>query len=148
MPHVRQQVRDAVKTLLTGITGVKTVSGIRLHPFNTAELPAIQVVTASETSALMHSDPVETRRDIQVDVSVWALGNDGIDDTLDDIAAQVETRILTATGGIWDQGSGVYMVEPTGATLNRGDPAEETAMVLTTRFRVVLQASTPETIGD
>lgn len=144
MAHVRQQVRDAVKALLTGITGVKTLSGIRLHPYNAAELPAIQVVTPSESSALMHSDPVETRREVQVDVSVWAAGNEGIDDTLDAFAAIVETRILT---GNFDHG-GIYMVEPTGATLSRGEAGEETAMVLTTRFRVALQASTPETIGD
>lgn len=148
MAHVRQQVRDAVKALLAGITGVKTLSGIRLHAYNAAELPAIQVVTPSESTALMHSSDVETRRDIQVDVSVWAAGNEAVDDTLDAIAAAVETRILTATTGIWDRASGVYMVEPTGATLTRGDAAEETVMVLTTRFRVALQASTPETIGD
>lgn len=146
--HVRQQIRDAFKAALAGMTGVVGVHGIRLDPWAATELPAVQVMIPTEAINAMDQSDVETDRDMQVDVIIWVVGDDGVDDTLDDIAAQVETRILTATGGIWDNGSGINFLFPTSATLTIGEPAEETAVALTTRFRVRLQASTPETIGD
>jgi hypothetical protein len=148
MSHVRQQVRDAFKTALAGMTAVEGVHGIRTDPFSASELPAIQITTPTETIGPLDNTDVETDRDIQVDVSIWDLGDEGVDDKLDDIAAQIESRILNATGGIWDDGSGVIFLFPSSATMNLGELAEKTAVVLTTRFRVRLQASTPETIGD
>ena len=145
--HARQQVRDAVKAALANIPGVAGVHGVRVDPFARSDLPAVQVAITSEAINAMDSSSVETDRDMTVDVSIWVTGDDGVDDTLDDIAAQVETRILTATGGIWNDDSGVYFVFPSSMTLTVGELSESTAMVLTTRFRVRVQASTPETIG-
>lgn len=143
--HVRQQARDAVKTLLAGITGVKKITGVRPHGYNKAELPAIQVTTPSEVIEPLDSSHLNTRRRVQVDVSIWAVGDEEIDDDLDTIAATIELRILTATGAPWEN---MILHFPTGATMSLGEAAQETAVVLTTRFTFDFQASTPETIGD
>lgn len=148
MSHVRQQVRDAFKSALSGLPGVVSIHGIRTDHFAAVDLPAVQVTTPQEVIRPLDSSDTETDRDIQVDVSIWALGDEGVDDALDDIAAEIETRILTATGGIWNDDSGVYLAFPTSATMTLGELAEKTAVVLTTRFRVQLQASDPQTIGD
>ncbi|MEL6999841.1 MAG: hypothetical protein AAFP68_16395 [Pseudomonadota bacterium] len=134
-----------MKTLLAGIPGVVKVVGIRTHHLNASELPAIQITTPSEAIEPLDSSHVNTRRRVQVDVAVWAVGDEGIDDEIDTIAATIEQRILTATGEPWDS---MILHFPTGATMALGETAKETAVVLTTRFTFDFQASTPETIGD
>lgn len=145
MTHIRQQLRAAFKTELTGITGVKKIFHARPHAPGKAEMPAIQIITPGEAIEPLDQSDVETRRRVDVDVFIYLLADEGGDDEIDAIAAQIETRILTATGEPWDT---LIMHFPTSAEFTVGEAAEETLMVLRTRFRVDLQASTPETIGD
>lgn len=145
MAHVRKQVRDAFKARLAGVTGVQKIVGARAHAFDAAELPAIQVLVTEEEIAPLDDDDTATMRRPMVDVIVFAAGNDGDDDTIDGIAAQVETLIASAAGGIWDS---LVLRFPSGASLGIGGPAETTLLMLRTRFRLVFSASDPETIGD
>lgn len=145
MTHVREQIRDAFATRLASVSGVTTVFRVRPHPPSVAELPALQIVTQSEAIEPIDQGSLATYRRMDVDVYVYAAGDEGTDNTLDDIAAQVESLIMTATGAPWDD---MVLFFPTSADFILGDAAEETLMVLRTRFRVEFEASTPDTIGE
>lgn len=144
MAHVRTQIRDAFKARLAAVTGVRSIVGARAHAFGDAELPAIQVITPRETIDAPLDDGERERRPV-VEVIIFAKGDDGDDDTIDAMAAEVETLIATATGDPWDSLSFSDAVE---ADLAIGGPAEQTLLMLRTRFRVQFSASDPETIGD
>lgn len=145
MAHVRSQIRSAFKARLAGIRGIRKVVGMRAHALADTELPALQVITPEEAVEPLDSSDIETMRRVTVDVIAFALGNDGDDDTIDAISAQVETLIGTASGGIWDR---LALCFPVSADLGIGGPAEQTLVMLRTRFRVQFSAANPETIGD
>ena len=144
MAHVRKQLRDAFKARLAGVTGVVKIVGARAHAFAESELPAIQVLTARETMAPPFHDG-SRERSPAVDAIIFMQVADGNEDAIDAMAAEVETLIESASGGIWDSLSFHDAVE---AELGIGGPAEQTLLMLRTRFRVQVSASDPETIGD
>ena len=106
MTHIRQQVRDAAITAVTGLTvGATTVQvyGSRAVPVQSAKLPALLVYTAQDQVAYVTMTPPRTRtHDIQLIVEVLVQGVDGCDDTLDSLAEAIETQVLTdiTLGGI------------------------------------------------
>jgi hypothetical protein len=93
MSHVRQQIREAVVAALTGLaTTGSRVHASRLRPQGDAGLPCLLVTTESE-------EVVETsilglqRRELVVQVRGYAKATGALDDTLDTIAAEVETAL-------------------------------------------------------
>jgi len=146
MAHVRKQVRDAFLAALGGMTGVVTLSASRARDYSEAECPAVNIVTAAETIEWLDRTE-ETLRTVTVDVTIIAFGRDGTDaadDAMDSIAAQIETRILTAVGAPWDS-----MIEhrPAGMQFSVGEIAERTLYALQTRFTCRFSAPDAETIG-
>ena len=94
MPHVRQQIRDQVAALLTGlITTGDRVFKSRMRPQD--QLPCLLVITADEDVETGSSGSMD--RTLSVVVRGFAKGNAGLDDTLDQIALEVET-VLSPTG--------------------------------------------------
>lgn len=96
MSHVRKQIRDAAVTLLTGLaTTGSNVFPSRLYPLNDAELPGICIYTNNEEPDEEHGkfDVFDVRR-----LVLTIEGNDklvaGLQDSLDDIAWEVEDAIL------------------------------------------------------
>lgn len=147
MAHVRKQVRDAFAAALAGISGVVTLSTSRARDYSPGECPAINIVTSGEQIAWLDQDREATLRDVAVDVTVFAYGRDGTDaadDAMDAIAAEIEARILGATGAPWD-----LMIEhrPAAAQFSLGEVAERTLYALQTRFQCRFSASDAETIG-
>jgi hypothetical protein len=92
--HMRTQVRNAVAALLAGLTSTGS------HVFKTqarilpeSSLPALVVTLGNESvSAASVHGPDLQEREIDIRVELVALANDGLDDLLDQILLEVESR--------------------------------------------------------
>jgi hypothetical protein len=94
MAHVRKQIRDALATLLTGLT--TTGSNIFTHavyPLEAAGLPGLNIATPAET--VEDESRSTLGRALTCMVEGYASGVGQMADTLDAIAAEVETRVET-----------------------------------------------------
>lgn len=97
MAHVREQLRDRVITLVTGLTTTGTnVFRSRYYPMEASKLPGLAVYTINERSELdtmgLGTTPtLERRLDLVIEGYAQALSD--IDETLDDIALEVENAI-------------------------------------------------------
>jgi len=95
MSHVRQQIREAVATRLTGLTttGVNVFAS-RVYSLADEKLPALAVYTRSESS-----DAANLARDLNRQLSIviegYAKGATSLGDTLDTVAAEVEAAMAT-----------------------------------------------------
>jgi hypothetical protein len=101
MSHARQQIRDQLKTTLTGLlTTADNVFASRVYPHEL--LPSLAIYTTGEELG----EEAGTRQlrllNVVVEVRVKAVGN--FDDILDTIGAEVETAIFangdTTLGGL------------------------------------------------
>ena len=97
--HLHKQIRDAVKSKCTslGTTGTKVYAN-RLQPLADANLPALRIYTDEEAVvvATIHT-PAMQERTLTIVVEGCAKAASGLDDTLDQIAKEVETALA---GGI------------------------------------------------
>ena len=144
MTHVRKQIRDAFKTRLKAVPGIRKFAGARARPFREDELPALQVVTPAESIQSLDRETVI--RTIDVDVLVHVLvHDDDVDDAADLLAAEIEELIRTATGEPWDT---FILFDPAIAELAVDDePGEQALGVLRTRFQVRVPTTSPTNIG-
>ena len=97
--HVRQQIREAVATLVTGLTTTASrVYQSRVYPLADGNLPGLLIYTTEETS-----EPVtmgSTRlldRSLTLTIEGYCEGISNIDDTCDTIAKEVETAVSGQT---------------------------------------------------
>lgn len=95
MAHVRQQIRDRIATVLSGITGFSTsVYKMRRYALDDAKLPAIAVYTVDESSNLITLGLRTIRRVVNVGVEIVAKGaSSSIADTIDGYCVSVEEAI-------------------------------------------------------
>ena len=95
MAHVRQQIRDRVATLVTGLpTTGANVYKMRRYALDDSKLPAICVYTTDETSGLITIGSRTLRRVINVMVEVFIKGTSTtVSDTLDGICVSAEEAI-------------------------------------------------------
>lgn len=103
MAHVRQQIREAVATAITGLASAASVHQSRVYDLEAGDLPAFKVYTLSEGSERDSlSYPRGTRRQLQVVVEAAAKAAADLDDTLDTLCAEVETAIAAdiSLGGL------------------------------------------------
>lgn len=94
MAHARQQIRVALAALLTGLTTTQNrVFTSRNIVLQDNEMPAIEITTNDENVQMIdiHSGILE--RDLSIDVIAKVQAIDNVDDLLDDIIAEIETRI-------------------------------------------------------
>lgn len=93
--HVRQQLREAVATACTGLvtTGTRVFQN-RVRPLAAADLPGLVITTPGDaaTVASVHNPPL-LERVTQVVVAGYAAATADVDDTLDQIAKEVETAL-------------------------------------------------------
>lgn len=96
--HLRQQIREAIATTLTGLTTTGTrVYQSRLHTLADSNLPCLLVNTDSEEiSALSVSEHPLLERSLTLRVRCVAKAVSNLDDTLDTMLKEVETAIGTA----------------------------------------------------
>jgi len=90
--HVRQQVREAFATLLTGLptTGARVYQS-RIYPLDDSELPCLLIATNQEDiSALDPGSNPALERQLSITVTAVAKANSNLDDTLDTVIKEVE----------------------------------------------------------
>ena len=93
--HVRQQIREAVAVLLTGLTtsGARVFQS-RLYALSQAELPGL-VITTNEEQVEFGSlgfPPLLNRR-LNLQVRALAQANNNLDETLDNMIKEVESAL-------------------------------------------------------
>ena len=95
--HPRQQIRDAIVTAVTGLTiTTDNVFNSRVYRLSDSQLPALIVFTEDESSDRETNgvDGLLMRTlNIMVEVSAHESAGKSIEDTLDDIALEVETAL-------------------------------------------------------
>lgn len=91
--HVRRQLREAIKTQLTGLatTGAR-VFETRLYPLAETDLPGLTVATPREDARFAQFDGA-IERTITVEIGATAKAADGLDDTLDQMAKEIEIAL-------------------------------------------------------
>lgn len=96
MAHVRTTIRNTVANLLTGLptTGARVFTN-RTLIYQAHELPALLITTNDETITTIdvHGNMFEREMELMVVAKVQV--NADIDDVLDTIMAEVETKIYT-----------------------------------------------------
>lgn len=98
--HVRQQIREAVATTLTGLATTSTrVFQSRIRPLIDAELPALRVYTAQEqvNNAVTIGFPNRQERTLTVRVEAVVKAVTNFDDTVDTIIKECEAAINAST---------------------------------------------------
>lgn len=99
MSHVRSQIRSAVQTALMGLaTTGNQVFASRTYHLRDDDLPALLIKTESESviEVTLSSDAMMTR-ELTLVVEGYAKANDALDETLDDIADEVESELNEST---------------------------------------------------
>lgn len=97
--HVRQQLREAVATVVTSLTTTGTnVFQSRVYPLQTSNLPCLIVTTDGDQveNLTMHS-PAQQQRQTSVRIDAYARATANLDDTLDLICKEVEIAIAGAS---------------------------------------------------
>ena len=93
--HLHKQIRDALKTALTGLTTTASrVYANRLQPMQDAQLPGLRIYLDDEDAERLtvHS-PAMQERTLALVVEGCATAASGLDDTLDQISKEVETAL-------------------------------------------------------
>ena len=92
MAHARQQIREAIAALVTGLaTTGATVYQSRVYPIET--MPSLSIYTLSERVDETTMDGDQTRT-VDLIIEGRAKVSVDLDDTLDTIAAEVETALF------------------------------------------------------
>ena len=102
--HIRQAIRDNVKTTLTGlgITGDRVYAN-RIYPFIQQVSNGILIYTESEaTEYLTMGRPRSQERTLTLKVEIYAKSTTSLDNLIDDIALEIENALYIdpTRGGI------------------------------------------------
>ena len=97
--HIRQQIRERVGTVLTGLTTTgSNVFETRVYPLENTNLPALVIYTKDETSEpLVISTDRVMSRELQLIVEVYVKQTSNFDDEVDKICKEVEIAISADT---------------------------------------------------
>lgn len=95
MSHARQQIREAVATLVTGLTTTgSNVFQSRFYRVQASELPALFIYSTDES---IERETIGTgpylRRELSIQIEGMAKALDNLDDTLDTIGEEVEDAL-------------------------------------------------------
>jgi len=102
--HIRQAIRDNVKTTLTGlgITGDRVYVN-RIYPFIQQVSNGILIYTESEsTEYLTMGRPRSQERSLTLKVEIYAKATVNLDNSIDDIALEIENALYNdpTRGGV------------------------------------------------
>ena len=147
MSHVRQQIRDRVQMVLTGLTTTgSNVFLSRVYPLQKNELPCLLIYTIAETSKPLEPSTASRAINRVLDLNIEAVldGINGYDDTLDTIAKEVETAMSNDTdlnGLVMDQ----YLIESKIKYTGGEGEKPLAALSLVYRVQYMNQENDPET---
>lgn len=134
MAHVRKQIRDNVVTAVTGLTTTgANVYRTRIYPLASGKLPGLAVYTSSETSTYETLTRPRTRsRVLELMVEGYVAGTTNLDNTLDQIAVEVEEALETDT----TRGNLAKDTELTGTETELIGEGEKVAGVIRLTFQI------------
>ena len=142
MSHVRQQLRDAVASVLTGLTTTGTRVFInRVYPADVSDCPCLIVRSDGDDveAQTIHQPYLQVRR-TRIQVEAYAEGVDEFDDEIDTICQEVETAIANASSSFV---KGMYL-RGTRIDFDQGEqPIGRTTMVFTKDLYT--QSNAPQT---
>lgn len=146
MSHVREQIRKAAASALTGLTTTGTrVFVNRRRPVGDADLPCLLVYCGDEPNieGMTAGKPKRLQRDLKLIVKGLVKSGTALDDTLDDIAAEVETAIAAnlTLGGLVKEGLWLRSIEA-GETDELETPAGTIVMAFDAGYAT--NSNTPE----
>lgn len=95
MAHVRQQIRTALESALTGLAGVNAVYVGRRPAIDAMALPALVLLANPEAVARL-SKGGQQMRTLTVDIEAHAQQAAGILDAFDALALEIETAVAGA----------------------------------------------------
>jgi len=97
MAHIRKLIRDDITTTLTGLTTTgSNIYQTRVYPLADDKLPGLAIYTSSESSQYSTINPPRTQiRTLLVSVEIYVRGLTGYDNTLDQIALEIEEALYT-----------------------------------------------------
>lgn len=99
MAHVRQQIREAVATLLTGLTttGARVYQS-RIYPLRDSDLPCLLISTDDEQDVTLGpGENSAQERNLQLSIRCVSKQVTDLDDKLDTMLAEVETALGNQT---------------------------------------------------
>lgn len=98
--HVRQQLREAIAALVTGLTTTGgRVFQSRVYSLQESELPALMIATEDEQIEYLtvHNPRIQAKT-VTVSIRAVAKATANLDDTLDAICKEVEVALATNQG--------------------------------------------------
>jgi len=100
MAHVRRQIREAAAALVTGLatTGARVFQS-RVYPLNDADLPCLLVNTDGEDIIADTIGALLLERSLHLKIRAVAKATANLDDTLDQMLAEVEAVLSGSTLG-------------------------------------------------
>jgi hypothetical protein len=94
MAHLRKQIRDNIKTTLTGLNSTSSNVFLgRVHPVGEDKLPCLFIYTDEEESGPTTMGARRYERTVTVSIDAIVQANSGYDDELDQIALEVEEAL-------------------------------------------------------
>lgn len=146
MAHARKQIRDAVSALLTGLS----TTGQRVYPsrafsLEESELPSISVFTANEAVTRTTMAPIRYHRDLEVIIEGHAVADELVDDSLDQISAEVEVAMSGAL--VADGVTLSTQLLSTASSLSGEGESQVGVIRLTYTIPYSTLESTPESLG-
>jgi len=129
MSHVRQQIRDQLKTTLTGLatTGVNVYSS---RVYDHDALPSLTIYSLSEE--LGEESGNKQLRMLNIMVEIRAQATTNLDDTLDTISAEVEDAIFA--GGDTTLSGTCKDIDFDGLDIELSGDADQPTGMMTMRF--------------
>lgn len=141
--HVRQQIRSAIITQVTGLTTTAlNVFEHRVYPLAEDDLPAIVVSTTSEGSSIATIGGMGTvaslQRNLAISVEGYVKATSDVAQTLDTIAEEIEV----ALGDDETLGGLVESIELSGTTIEITAEGDQPVGVVKMDYDVVYRTTT------
>lgn len=141
--HVRQQIRSAIITQVTGLTTTSlNVFEHRVYPLAEDDLPAIVVSTTSEGSSMATIGGMGTvaslQRNLAISVEGYVKATSDVAQTLDTIAEEIEV----ALGDDETLGGLVESIELSGTTIEITAEGDQPVGVVKMDYDVVYRTTT------
>jgi len=90
--HAKQQIREAVAALVTGLTTTASrVYKNRKRPLAANDLPCLMVMNGDDDLVDVYGSPLTECRLFQIKIKAVVKAGDNVDDVLDTISKEVET---------------------------------------------------------
>ena len=137
MAHVRTSIRNAMTARLTGLTtsGARVYPS-RIHPLADANLPCLRVFIDDEQARVetISLNPIISRQ-AMLRVEAAAKAVSGLDETLDTMAAEVETALATSSDPTY---GGLLKSRPEieSTSIDLDDGLEKPVGILTLTYRI------------